>query len=84
MDDEHPAIVDLKKRFGGTMADQITDDQLIVEFFHKDQRARAEELLTSDKWLADDDTTDMRKRAHLLSFRRKLREADYARRKVGR
>jgi hypothetical protein len=83
-DDEHPVLVDLKKRIGGTMADQVTDDALASEMLRMDPTSRADVLLRSEQWLATDDATDLRKRAQLMTFTRNLRNLDYSMRKAGR
>lgn len=84
-DDEHEILVDLKKRIGGSMADQVTDDQISAEMLRMDPTARAEVLLKSEQWLATEDTaTGLRKRAQLMNFTRTLRNLDYAMRKSGR
>jgi hypothetical protein len=83
MDDEHPVIVDLKKRIGGSMADHVTDDTIAAEMFHLDPAARAEVLLKTEAWCADDGT-DLHKKAQLLTLTRSMRNIDYAMRKAGR
>lgn len=84
-DDEHEILVDLKKRIGGSMADQVTDDQISAEMLRMDPTTRAEVLLKSEQWLATEDTaTGLRKRAQLMTFTRNLRDLDYAMRKAGR
>ena len=83
-DDEHPVIVDLKKRAGGSMADLVTNDQLAAELLHLDPNTRAEVLLKAEQWLAEDGETDLRKRAQLLTLSRAMQKIDYSMRKVGR
>jgi hypothetical protein len=84
-DDEHQVLVDLKKRIGGSMADQIGDGDLAAEMLRLDPATRAEVLFKSEQWLATEDTaTGLRKRAQLMNFTRSLRNLDYTMRKAGR
>ena len=83
-DDQHDVIVDLKKRIGGSMADQVTDDMIAGEFLYMDPAARAETLLKTEQWVASDDGSDLHKRAQLLTLSRNMRKIDYAMRKAGR
>jgi hypothetical protein len=83
-DDQHPVIVDLKKRIGGSMADGVSDDMIAAEFLYMDPATRAETLLKTEAWAAHDDGTDLRKRAQLLTLSRNMRNIDYAMRKSGR
>jgi hypothetical protein len=83
-DDQHPVIIDLKKRIAGTMADSVTDDMIAGEFLYMDPATRAETLLKTEQWAATDDGTDLRKRAQLLTLSRNMRNIDLAMRKSGR
>jgi hypothetical protein len=84
-DDEHHVLVDLKKRIGGSMADQIGDGDLAAEMLRLDPATRAEVLLKSEQWLAEPTAgTSLRKQAQLMNFTRDLRNLDYTMRKAGR
>jgi len=84
MDDEHPVLVDLKKRIGGSMADNISDDAISAEFLYMDPASRAEALYKTEQWVATDDLTDLRKKAQLMTLARNMRNIDYNMRKAGR
>jgi hypothetical protein len=84
-DEEHPVLVDLKKRIGGSMAESVSDDEIASEMLRLDPATRAEILLKSEAWLAEPDTAiGMRKRAQLMTFTRALRHIDFDMRKAGR
>lgn len=81
---DHPVLADLKRRVGGSLADNISDEALANEFVYLDPSTRAEALMRADAWLAADDGTNLRKKAQFLNFTRQWRDTDRAMRKVGR
>jgi hypothetical protein len=86
MDDktQHPIIEDIKRRSGGSLADDVTDDQIAAQMLYMAPHDRAEALLKMEEHVATDDNTDLRKKAQLLNLTRNIRRIDLDMRKAGR
>jgi hypothetical protein len=82
MVEDHRIIALIKKTAGGTMADNISDQNIIDEFIHLSPLERSDMLMRLDEQFGDG--ADMRQDAQLLAIRRGWREADLKMRKVGR
>jgi hypothetical protein len=83
MDDDPECIAALKRKIGGTLAHEVTDDMLIGEWLIMSPAQRATELETISQWVSHSGSPD-RKTARLLDFDRKVRTIDRELRKCGR
>lgn len=81
MTDSHPYLLHLEDHYNTDDA-EVRDEHALRDFVKHDVHARTEILQQYDRAYGDD--TDLRRKAQLLHFGRKLRSAHHALRAAGK